>query len=215
MKFPLEIILQVIRLVSQSNAQPMLINYSFLILMLFYSGGDFPEKEKTNCTKTKNGPAISWSPDTKLEWSDFKSRKKVTSGFSVAASTCGFGFDGMIRGHEILVNVYVRFYCNDSWKNPNYTMDDVLQHEQLHFDICELYGRKFYHGIVKLRGDDQLTEKSLKDLYDSLIKEYDAFQDLYDEETGHSTRTAKQDEWNENIVNQLNSLHYFSDYQEY
>ena len=188
----------------------------FIILSVLYlSTVGFSPIETTNYKNTPNGPVIEWAPDVKLSWPDFKSKKKVTSGFSIAASTCGFGFDGMIRGDEIVVNVYVRFYCNDSWKNPDYAMDDVLKHEQLHFDICEVYGRKFYKGIVELRDDNALTEKSLQRMYDALVEEYDEYQDVYDAETGHSTKTQNQEMWNKKIENQLESLDAFADYHEF
>jgi len=164
---------------------------------------------------TKDGPVIEWSPDVKLKWSDFKARNKVTKGFSVATSTCGFGYEGEVKGDNISINVFVRFYCNNSWKNPGYHMNDVLEHEQLHFDICELYGRKFYREVVKLRKSNRLTEKSLEKIYNELVEEYNDYQDIYDAQTGHSTKTMKQLEWNNRVAADLNSLAHFANYKEY
>ena len=185
-----------------------------LPVMISLIGLISPDENDSRYLETKNGLAIEWSPDLKLKWSDFKAKNRVSKGFSVATSTCGFGYDGIVRGDEIVLNVYVHFYCYDSWKNPNYHMNDVLQHEQLHFDICELYGRKFYREILRLKKKNQLSEKSLERLYNSMVKEYDAYQDLYDAETGHSTKTMKQLEWNNRISADLNALSAFANYKD-
>ncbi|MEJ2593992.1 MAG: DUF922 domain-containing protein [bacterium] len=166
------------------------------------------------CNETSRGTAIDWTPEIKLRWSDFRADKKGNVAFSVASSSCGFGYNGYVRGEEIRVSVFVRFYCEESWKEPGFSQPDVLQHEQLHFDICELYGRKLYQGIHALRAKKRLNEKNLQKLYNSLVKEYDAFQDRYDRETKHSTVGGAQKQWNERIKNDLDRLAAFADYKE-
>ncbi len=170
--------------------------------------------QSDRCKETSRGPAIDWTPDVKLKWSDFRNAKKGKVAFSVASSSCGFGYNGFVQGAEIRVSVFVRFYCEESWKESGFSQADVLQHEQLHFDICELYGRKLYQGIQALRAKDRLNEKNLQKLYDSLVKEYDEFQDRYDRETKHSTVGGKQKEWNERISKELDRLAAFADYKE-
>lgn len=187
---------------------------SILILVFSFFSFTNPNDKNARYLETKNGLAIEWSPDVKLKWIDFKAKNRVSKSFSVATSTCGFGYDGTVRGKEITLNIYVHFYCYDSWKNPDYHMNDVLQHEQLHFDICELYGRKFHKEIVSLKEKNQFNEKSLEKLYNLMVKEYDAYQDLYDAETGHSTKTMKQLEWNNRIAADLNALAEYAYYKE-
>lgn len=190
---------------------------SVIILPLFITllNFGFSGEDIDRCHPTKDGPAIDWSPNMKLTWTDFKSTNKINKGFSVALSTCGFGYDGLIQGNEISVNIYVRFYCNDSWRNPDFNALDVLEHEQLHFDICELYGRKLYKKIVGLRAKNQLTERNLNELYHMLVEEYDEIQDKYDEETNHSINTREQTDWNKYIATELNELSKYSAYTEY
>ena len=96
----------------------------------------FSWSDSNRYEKTTYGPVINWKPNTQLKWEDFKAKKKPGGGFAVAASTCGFGYDGIIKGEKISVNVYVRFYCNESWHHKDYYLSEVLKHEQLHFDIC-------------------------------------------------------------------------------
>ena len=158
---------------------------------------------------------IDWSPEVQLKWSDFKANKKPMRGFAVAASTCGFGYEGLISNDNISIKVYVRFYLNESWHDKQFDYPDVLAHEQLHFDICELFGRLLYKEVVRLRSRGQLTENSLEIVYDDLIEQYDMFQDRYDEETDHSTIASKQREWNTKIRLELQRLSDYADYDEF
>jgi len=161
------------------------------------------------------GKVIDWRPDSQLSWSDFRANHKTSKGFAVATSTCGFGYEGIIKGDDLFVNVYVRFYCNESWFHKDYKLNEVLRHEQLHFDICELYGRIFYKNILFLRRSGSLTERTLNKTLYKLRNEYDAMQDRYDRETNHSTNRSKQYEWERRIHNQLSENSAFARYKEY
>jgi hypothetical protein len=161
------------------------------------------------------GPVINWQPDARLRWSDFKAKHKTSKGFAVATSTCGFGYEGIIKGDDLFVNVYVRFYCNESWFHKDYKLNEVLRHEQLHFDICELYGRIFYKNILFLRKSGSLNERTLNKTLYKLRNEYDAMQDRYDRETNHSTDRSKQFEWEHRIHNALTQNAAYARYKEY
>jgi len=163
--------------------------------------------------KTEYGPAIEWSPSVKLEWNDFKAKEKSTSGFAVATSTCGFGLESETKNGNTSHKIYVRFYCDESWRNSNVKIPAVLAHEQLHFDICEIYGRKLFKELLKLKKSGKLTDNKAEDLYNNMMNAYNDYQDLYDLETDHSTNGKKQVEWNEKIKRELNSLAAYSDYQ--
>jgi hypothetical protein len=158
---------------------------------------------------------INWSTDVRLKWSDFKAPQPIYSGSAVAVSSCGFGYEGIISGKEVLINVFVRFYKNESWHDEGLDYPDVLAHEQLHFDICELFGRMLYKEVVDLRSKGRLTEKNLEIAYNNLVQQYDEFQDRYDRETEHSTVVAKQREWNTKIRQELNRFAEYSNYSEY
>ena len=84
-----------------------------------------------------------------------------------------------------------------------------MAHEQLHFDITELYARIFRK---------QLTEniKSVRDLSKikgmgkQILSDWDKEEDLYDRETEHSINEAKQKEWILNIRQRLDELKDFA-----
>lgn len=193
----------------------MLYKLLFIPLLFFMYPLASDEDGNKRYRITEYGPVIDWRPDVRLNWNDFKAREKKGGGFAVAASTCGFGYDGIDKGGDISINVYVRFYCLESWNNDNFQLPDVLAHEQLHFDICELYGRKFYREVLDLRRKNKLTPKSLEKKLNQMIEEYDNFQNRYDAETNHSTNITKQAEWYRHIKRELYLTTPYANYKEY
>ncbi|NQU34027.1 MAG: DUF922 domain-containing protein [Bacteroidetes bacterium] len=179
----------------------------------------FEYNSSSYCYQTPEGPVIDWDNDLKLKQSDFKATSKGTPGFAVATTASAFGFSIVDEDGEISGNIYVRFYCDRSWWNPDYKnseiLDDVLKHEQLHFDICELYGRKLYKEIIILRNSGRLNNKHINRLYTKIEKQYSDFQDKYDEETNHSINRKEQSKWNKRIKIELAQLSIYSDYRSF
>ncbi len=78
-----------------------------------------------------------------------------------------------------------------------------MGHEQLHFDISELYARE-----MKRRLDDELfthgnVKAKVKSIYREINIELDDFQNLYDAETNFSRDLDKQEEWKLKIAQAL------------
>lgn len=77
----------------------------------------------------------------------------------------------------------------------------VLDHEQLHFDIKELYARKIRNSINKLWYSDLKTKEKI---FDSLVNEQRILQDLYDSSDYRAeSRQKNQEIWNRQIRRQL------------
>ena len=159
---------------------------------------------------------IDWDKNIKLKQSDFKANSKESAGFAVASTASAFGFSITDNNGEITGNIYVRFYPYKSYWNPEYrnseVRTDVLEHEQLHFDICELYGRKLYKEIINLRDSGKLDDKHMDILYSRIERQYSKYQDKYDEETNHSINRTEQAKWNKLIKRELNQLSKYSNY---
>ncbi|OIN59924.1 hypothetical protein BLX24_08750 [Arsenicibacter rosenii] len=125
---------------------------------------------------------ISWHPDRLLQWKNFKGRIREAS-TALAETRCSIVVLPKVKaGWKIRVDpeVYTYFNAEFSWVRPEGKNNLVLQHEQLHFDIAELFARKLrkaYEGKIKdMRSWNLYGEK----LYWELIKEYERFQDEYD-----------------------------------
>jgi hypothetical protein len=171
-----------------------------------------PDGDQSPCHPTAQGPVIDWRSDYKLKYRDFKAATRSSPGFAVATTSSAFGYSITDRGGEVSGSIYVRFYCEESWWNPDFRLDEVLEHEQLHFDICELFGRKFYKAVLTLRDNGNLNHRSMKRLKSEFEKQYDAWQGQYDSETDHGTKGDEQRKWNQKIKRRLDELSEYADY---
>ena len=154
-------------------------------------------------------PVLTWSEEYKLNWSDFKGQsKELGDAVAVTASGITFGFSIKERGAKVIgftTTVESLFYPEQSWYKPEKANNHVLAHEQLHFDITELYARKFRKRISELIVSNSI-KKQLKDLHESILKELAKTQDLYDSETNFSRNEGSQLKWQNFIASELEKL---------
>ena len=171
--------------------------------------------DQSSCQQTEQGPVIEWNKNVKLKYADFKATSKGSPGLAVATTSSAFGYSITDSGGEISGNIFVRFYCEESWWNPDFKLDEVLEHEQLHFDICELFGRKLYKEVLELRDEAKLNKRAIQRIQSKFEKQYADYQDLYDKETDHSTIGNEQRKWNRKVKNELDDLEEYSDYHSF
>lgn len=154
-----------------------------------------------------------WSDTVILEWEDFKGKAKLSNsdGFS-AVSVVGIYKNLELSGNLVEINTVSYFDKNRSWENKNNRRTNGIIHEQTHFDIGELYARKFRREIlsIKNRKDYRKISHKIEKMYKSTFQNYSEFQDQYDEETEHSLNEQKQEEWNNRIANELVELREYS-----
>lgn len=162
----------------------------FVTLLFFVSFKQRTEKEK-----------ILWSEDRPLTWNDFKGKPEKRF---AAAST---SYDILKEVNKNSVEIKAVFFTQSSWKKTSWINDQVLAHEQKHFDIVELYARKLRKQIkeTKFTSYEDLKSK-METLYDVNDKAMDKYQDLYDEETDGSMNGDKQREWQAKIMKEIKAL---------
>jgi hypothetical protein len=146
-----------------------------------------------------------WSSNNKLKWSDFKGCPSAKEPEPEIRAICP---------HEIVVSpirekgilnyqVEVIFLKNQAWTKD--TSSYVLAHEQLHFDIAELYARRLRKSISEIvRRSASLNDYQVV-IEELLVKESEA-QGEYDRETAHGIYEKRQFEWLEKIMQELESL---------
>ena len=169
--------------------------------------------------KSKYDCVINWNESGKLRWADFKAKKNGGNGSAVAITSTAFGYSITDSAGIISGSIYVQFFCDDSWWYPELIQKNnlsyVLSHEQLHFDICELFGRKLYKAILKLRDSGRLNSNSINRLQTKLEKQYSSFQDRYDKETNHSINKVEQHYWSKIVKKELEALSEYSGYDSF
>lgn len=154
---------------------------------------------------TDRKDVIVWQEGKLLTWDDFKG--KPAKRFSAASTHYDTFKTTEEKGNKTEVVVEAIFYTNKSWKKVSWINDAVLEHEQKHFDIVELFARKLRKEIQAHKYSNYENVKSVTDsLYDKMDKEMDLFQDKYDDETDASMNGDQQRKWNTKIMDEIQSL---------
>lgn len=144
---------------------------------------------------------ILWSAEKRLSWTDFKG--KVPPAAVPAATTASgisYTYTANLIHHEVELDFEVNayFYPNESWYQPKVCDDITLSHEQLHFDISELFARKMRNRLERTSFSDNVKAE-IREIYQEILAELQEYQDLYDWETDFSRNRGKQLEWNQKI----------------
>lgn len=152
--------------------------------------------------------SIPWSKRTRLQWSDFKGRPDTSS-----EGTAGCAASIYVKGTRDngLPNFLVSnfFIKNSAWTKDT-TSFSLLRHEQLHFDIAEVYARRIRKAIDFLKRRKVKTVNNYSVEITKLIKMRDETDSLYDEQTSHGVNSRSQSDWDQKILKELEAL---SDYE--
>jgi len=158
----------------------------------------------------KNDAVVCWSKDRPLSWNDF--RGKADKQFAMSGVRAAIT-DAEIRFQKLEdkagmpdYKIASVFLPNSSWATHK---DDeaALQHEQLHFDIAELYARKLRQDIASLQEKRVYEEEEYQKAIDRLLERHDKEQQQYDAETIYQGKNPeKQAQWIENVQSELQKL---------
>lgn len=147
---------------------------------------------------------ILWSSQRKLTWCDFKGKNDSIDDLSVAVTTFVILIERSYYNENgvPVFEIACYFLPEQSWTITNDTL--ALKHEQLHFDIGELYTRKIRKAF------DSLNRKGIKNFekyettLNTLYRECEIINDKYDSEVYFNEQ--RQREWEETIQRELEEL---------
>ncbi|MFC4219162.1 DUF922 domain-containing protein [Flagellimonas marina] len=148
---------------------------------------------------------VLWDPNLRLTWADFKG--KVPPAAVPAATTASgisYTYSANLMHHEVELDYEVNayFYPNESWYKPQVCDENTLSHEQLHFDIAELFARKMRERLDQTSFSDNVKAE-IRKIYQEILQELQDYQEQYDWETNFSRNRKKQMEWNQKIAQEL------------
>lgn len=154
-------------------------------------------------------PVLTWNGSYNLSWSDFKGKPNTSSdAVAITASGITFGFSITQKSNNEVVgfttDVKAHFYPEQSWYKIERADRHILGHERLHFDITELYARKFRYRISQLRVTNTL-KRQLKRIHNDINNELSEMQNKYDSETDFSRNFELQAKWKTYIEAELNT----------
>lgn len=164
------------------------------------------------CTELKAQHAacsqcFSWDASRKLTWSDFRGRP-VKSSRNEAMTDSGMTIGLECDGDKTKVEVRSFFDPTKSWTKDRESAS-LLAHEQLHFDITELFVRKLRQRLAQIGNDCQEINRHIEAYYNENYREFVAYQERYDRETKHSTDTQAQEAWQQQVAEELTLMKEF------
>lgn len=140
---------------------------------------------------------VYWKEGYRLKWSDFKGKADKTTQMQ-ALTFSSVKVHTESEGSLLKVEVICFFDRNQSWaKDTGMTGAPLLlKHEQLHFDITELYARMIRQKVSLIKETNPQKKMNLvSQTVQSVMKDCMAEQNKYDNETQHGIIEAKQNEW--------------------
>lgn len=157
---------------------------------------------------------IPWKSTARLTWDDFQGEKKFSKFASAATS---YKIDifplevmvdekGNIQDYEKLT-VRAQFYKRHSWTSTESIF--LLEHEQLHFDIAELFARKIKKRFAELKSAKESRFSKYQENYSLIWNQCRKYQKQYDLETKHGQNLASNQKWEQLISLELKALEAF------
>lgn len=146
---------------------------------------------------------ISWSPGCYLSWNDFMGKAPNTSS-NDAVSELGISYKFIPENKSILIVAV--FDPNKSWVRDGHRSFSLLNHEQGHFDLNEIFACKLRQKLKSVRFKKKNFHKDFIHIYNQNREELDKTHALYDLETNYSNNDSAQTKWAELILKQLNEL---------
>lgn len=151
---------------------------------------------------------LEWSENRRLTWNDFQayppSPRSERWTANVAAIT-----SSVIQYSYVCENGYLKysvksiFLQDESWVKDNARTEDYLKHEQLHFDITEVFARKLKNKMLGRKfkcNETHIFER----ITNEVLSDWRNFQRRYDLETDYSLDTYRQGQWDDYIDRLLN-----------
>lgn len=150
---------------------------------------------------------IPYQESRRLTWDDFKGKPDEKSVYK-AKTESSLDIQISAQGQEATITMVTSFDMTKSWVKEK--RDVLLQHEQTHFDIAELWSRKFKQRLKGKTFPAKSFQGVLSTMHQDIQKEGRAMQKQYDAETEHSINEKAQEKWTKKINADLKSLSEFA-----
>ncbi len=145
---------------------------------------------------------ILWSEDRPLTWDDFQGRPDYNYDAVSALTSSGIMHMKGCENGKIIYKIEAYFEKDFSWVKPEAYTDHHLEHEQIHFDITQLYAKKLEHALDKQHfqcGEEEEFEQFVQEFLAGWQKAQINF-DLY---THYSMKPPEQYEWKHKVALEL------------
>lgn len=149
------------------------------------------------------GDNIEWNEFYKLTWEDFQGSPGAD-----AAGDAGTAVHIQAKPYyvkdQVMYDVHAYFNRKKSWSRER--SEQLLAHEQLHFDIAELYARKIRKKVNDLREKGINDVKIYNAAIHQILEESNDADQRYDLETLHGALLKRQSSWQKEVQTDLQAM---------
>jgi len=166
----------------------------------------------TQGTTETEEDTFTFSDKNLVDWNDYQPRVGVVSVYKALTYT-GIKYKlDTDDDQRVSLEITAYFDKSRSWVNKESMTEELLNHEQRHFDITAIYAEqlrnelKSFVGMNIAKFMDTGKSKKVKETFNRVYAEMEAKQRAYDTATGHSTNVESQVKWDEWIDTEFDSL---------
>ncbi len=153
---------------------------------------------------------IPWTAGRPLTWADFQGRPRLGER-EAALTSADLRSDAQCQNFVFSANVRPLFDPATSWvRDAKSATPALLRHEQLHFDLTEVYARRLRQKLQAANLDCQKLQPAFGRLTQAVYDQWSSEENRYDIDTNHGLNTPKQALWDKQIQQQLAELAAFA-----
>ncbi len=134
-----------------------------------------------------------WNAIAPLQYSDFKGAVPPVTPWDAVTNSCiwlEYSYDD-----ESVISYTLQCVFDESNSWMRLRSPEVLRHEQVHFNITEIYTRRLRHAIRQVTDWKGHPAENLNALFHQFNQKCAAMQDLYDAQTNHGMIAPMQQAW--------------------
>ena len=183
-----------------------------LLVALALLQGPAPKPRPGGVAKPAPAAVIAWSATRPLALADFLGHPPYADPLAALSST-DIRAGAACRDYVFSGSVQATFDPNASWlRDPKTATPALLRHEQLHFDLTEVYARMLRQKLVAFQA--KANCEKLQPAFDNLTKPmytiWNREQNRYDAETNHGLNAVRQAYWEKQTQLRLEQLQAFA-----
>lgn len=148
---------------------------------------------------------IEWTNQYKLKSQDFNGKISTIDSEKVAGSMVNMEYrilSTSIWTGKIKVKIFPTFDTTISWINPQFISENILNHEQRHFDIAQFFALKLQKVVDRSVKSTKDFNEIFEKIYNENYREYEEFQTKYDLYTAHGTILKIQEKY-DTIISEM------------
>lgn len=160
-----------------------------------------------NSQDQEDEKVIYWSKDRKLKFEDFKEPPDYTETNIMARVGTSIYHDYKIEKDTLFYEVYSCMFKYGSWSKSEDT--NIINHEQIHFDIREYYARKIRQCLINSNAK-LITPNYVENVFYTNINKYKLIDSIFDNNVKNIYWKDSLKEWRRRLDRLLLSVEKYS-----